>query len=186
MWVPEFHIQRAIQALDHGKIIAYPTESVFGLGCDPENTNAILQLLHIKQRPASKGLILIASNINQLEYWVDFDQIPNVDAMLASWPGHETWLVPVQSHVSSLLTGEHETLAVRVSNHPVVVALCDNFGGAITSTSANKSNQREAKNLFTSKKYFNDQVDYYLPGVVSGHLKPSRIRDARTGQTIRN
>ncbi len=185
MWVSEFHIQLAVQTLNKGKLIAYPTESVFGLGCDPDNSAAILQLLDIKDRPISKGLILIASHVNQLTPWVDFESIPHMDEMLASWPGHETWLVPVKPHVSPLLTGEHSSLAVRVSKHPVVTALCNHFGGPITSTSANRSNQREAKSLFKSRLYFDNQIDYYLSGIVSGYQNPSRIRDAQTGQTIR-
>jgi len=186
MWISNFHIQLAARALHNGKIIAYPTESVFGLGCDPANNSAVEQLLYIKERPASKGLILIASSIEQLSGWVNFDQVSNLETILSSWPGHETWVVPAQPDISPLLTGEHETLAVRVSAHPVVKHLCNVFGGAVTSTSANKTNQKEAASLFTSRKYFHDQVDYYLPGEVAGHIKPSRIRDARTGRTIRS
>ncbi len=186
MWVSDFHIQRAVKALFKGKIIAYPTESVFGLGCNPEDPSAIEQLLTIKQRSADKGLILIASDVEQLKPWVDFDKVPNLNAILDSWPGPETWIIPARSDVSSLITGKHDTLAVRVSAHPIVRKICEQFQGPITSTSANKSNQREAKTIISSRQYFNNEVDFYVPGVVSGNQKPSRIRNAQTLEIIRS
>ena len=185
MWVSDFHIQRAVQVLNKGQIIAYPTESVFGLGCNPENLSAIEQLLAIKQRSADKGLILIASDIDQLKPWVNFDKIPDLDTVLESWPGPETWIIPARSDVSPLITGKHDSLAVRVSAHPIVRKICDQFQGAITSTSANKSNQREAKSLYSSRQYFHNEVDFYVPGTVSGKQRPSRIRNAITQEIIR-
>ena len=180
-----FHVRLAVQALNRGEVIAYPTESVFGLGCDPDNTDAVEQLLRIKSRSAAKGLILIASDLEQLEPWVDFDQVPDMQPLLSCWPGPETWIVPAREHVSPLLSGSHDTLAVRITAHPIVRSLCHNFNGAITSTSANHNGQREAKNLFTARQFFNDKIGYYLPGIISGNKKPSRIRNAMTGQTIR-
>ncbi|RLA04562.1 MAG: tRNA threonylcarbamoyladenosine biosynthesis protein RimN, partial [Gammaproteobacteria bacterium] len=100
-------------------------------------------------------------------------------------PGHETWLIPARKNISPLLTGEHKTLAVRVSDHPLVKKLCQQFAGAITSTSANKNGLAESRNLFTARRYFNNQIDYYLPGMISGSNKPSRIRDGISGKIIR-
>ena len=180
-----FHIRLAARALHRGEVIAYPTESVFGLGCDPSNIDAIEQLLLIKSRTAAKGLILIASDINQLEPWVDFNQVPDMQLLINSWPGAETWIVPARKHISPLLTGNHKTLAVRVTAHPIASSLCHQFNGPITSTSANRNGQREARDLFTARQFFNDKIDYYLPGTISGNPKPSRIRNAMNGQTIR-
>ena len=186
MWLPTFHIQMASHALNRGGIIAYPTESVFGLGCDPSNQEALSQLIHLKSRSPSKGLILIASNIGQLEPWVNFDAIDNMEPLINSWPGPETWIVPKKVHVSSLLSGEFDSLAVRVSAHPIVSSLCDYFKGAIVSTSANLSGYSEATDLSTVRKTFSDNIDYYLPGELVGSDKPTRIRDALTGRIIRS
>jgi len=180
-----FHIEQATHCLNQGKVIAYPTESVYGLGCDPSNSAAIEHLLQLKSRSAAKGLILIASDISQLNDWVEFDQIPDQQSIIDSWPGHETWLIPAKKHVSTLLRGEHKNLAVRVSAHPVVQQLCQQFQGAIISTSANKQGQPEATTLLSAKHYFHQAVDYYVPGEVDNKLKPSRIRDGITGQIIR-
>lgn len=185
MWLMPFHIHLAVRVLRQGGLIAYPTESVFGIGCDPGNLVAVERLLHIKSRSATKGLILVASSIEQLEPWVNFHEVSEMQPLIDSWPGHETWLIPARSHVSSLLTGVHNTLAVRVSAHPLVRRLCQKFGGAITSSSANRSGQKEAKDLNTAKCSFGNDIDYYVPGQVSGALKPSRIKDALTGNVIR-
>ncbi len=180
-----FHIRLAARALHRGEVIAYPTESVYGLGCDPNNLDAIEQLLLIKSRSAAKGLILIASDISQLEPWVDFSQVPDMQLLVKSWPGAETWIVPARKHISPLLTGSHNTLAVRVTAHPIASSLCQQFKGPITSTSANRNGQREASDLFTARQFFNDKVNHYLPGIISGNNNPSRIRNALNGQTIR-
>lgn len=185
MWSPSFHLRMAVRSLNQGEVIAYPTESVYGLGCDPEDLDAVEQLIQIKSRSSAKGLILIASDISQLEDWVAFDKVADMQPLLESWPGHETWLVPARDDVSPLLTGYRDTLAVRVSAHPIVQQLCQLFGGAITSSSANKNGKKEARDLFTTRQYFHDEVDYYLPGEISGYPRPSRIRNALTGQTIR-
>ena len=185
MWPAKFHTHLAVRSLKQGNVIAYPTESVFGLGCDPSNLSAIKRLLQIKSRSADKGLILIASDLSQLEPWVDFKQVPDMQQILDSWPGHETWLIPAQKHVSTLLTGNHKTLATRISAHPTVRQLCNSFKGAITSTSANKNGLREARDIFSARQLFNDKIDYYLPGQISGSQRPSRIRNAITGELIR-
>lgn len=185
MWTAPFHIHLAVNTLKQGKLIVYPTESMFGIGCDPNNLSAVKRILEIKHRSPSMGLILIASDICHLEPWVDFTQVPDMQPLLSSWPGHETWLVPAQKHVSNLLTGRHDTLAVRVSAHPTVSQLCDTFKGAITSTSANKNGQTEAKSLFSARQIFNDDIDCYVPGEMTSIGGASRIRNALTGQVIR-
>ena len=185
MEIDPFHIHSAVQTLKQGKLIGYPTESMFGIGCDPKQSSAIERILEIKQRSPAMGLILIASDISQLEPWVDFKQVPDMQTLLSSWPGHETWLVPAKKHVSNLLTGSHDTLAVRVSAHPIVCQLCDNFKAAITSTSANKNGQPESGSVFSAQQIFNAEIDYYVPGEITGKGRASRIRHALTGQVIR-
>ena len=180
-----FQIHLATRALEQGEIIAYPTEAVYGLGCDPNNSKAIERLLALKSRPANKGLILVANDMEQLEPWVDFHQLNDLNALKESWPGHTTWLVPVKDQVSQLLCGEHQTLAVRVSAHPTVRQLCTHFRGAIVSTSANKNGMSAAKTLLKTRKIFKDDIACYVPGDVSGNKAPSRIINAVSGERLR-
>lgn len=175
----------AAQVLADGGVIAYPTEAVYGLGCDPKNTEAIRKLLALKQRHPRKGLILIASDFLQLEPFIQpiapaaFVQVKN------SWPGPYTWVFPAQEWVPYELRGDHNTLAVRVSAHPTVKKLCDRFGSAIVSTSANKSGRLPTRDQRTTAIMFNNQVDLIVPGKVGGQNNPTEIRDAITGETLR-
>lgn len=180
-------VEHAAEVIRTGGVIAYATEAVFGLGCDPRNSQAIEKLLRLKQRPAHKGLILIAANEQQLHPYLALSLID--DAMLqrvrATWPGPVTWLMPAAQSVSPLLRGEHDTLAVRVSAHPQVRALCEAFGDALVSTSANRSSQPPAKSVDEVVAQFGDGLDLILRGQTSGARKPSEIRNAVTGKIVR-
>ncbi|HEY0719815.1 MAG TPA: Sua5/YciO/YrdC/YwlC family protein, partial [Gammaproteobacteria bacterium] len=139
-----WQLREAVRVLHDGGLIAYPTEAVYGLGCDPLNADAVLRLLELKQRPWQKGLILIAAEQTQLEPYL----LPLDSAMLArvapTWPGPYTWLLPARDETPWWLRGEHDTLAVRVTAHPVAAALCRAFGGPIISTSANLAGKAPA------------------------------------------
>lgn len=175
----------AVTSLKTGGILAYPTEAVFGLGCDPRNEAALERLLQIKQRPAHKGLILIAAQLEQL---IDYIAPLNTEVLariLPTWPGPYTWLLPALPEVSVLLRGEHLSLAVRISAHPVCRALCQQLGHPIVSTSANPANQAPARDLATLQDYFADQVDLALDLPLGQQTNPSEIRDALSGQLIR-
>ena len=179
-----WHINQARRALDQGGVIAYPTEAVMGLGCNPWNEAAVAKVLRLKRRPADKGLIVIASSIRQLSALVEFSMIAQQQDIIGSWPGHVTWLVPAKAVTPSWLTGQHETLAVRVSAHPVVQMLCNKVG-ALVSTSANPSGCRPAGTQRRVRAYFGRDVDCYVPGKVGNDPRPSKIRDALTGRLIR-
>ena len=187
MTVLSSDVGKAAQVLREGGVIAYATEAVFGLGCDPQNAHAIERLLHLKQRAPHKGLILIAATEQQLHPYL---ALARIDATMwqrvrASWPGPVTWLLPAAEQVSGLLRGEHATLAVRVSAHPQVCVLCDAFGGALVSTSANLSNQSPARTVDEVRTQFDEQLDLILIGETSGATKPSEIRDAATANIVR-
>lgn len=180
-------IASVVSILRHGGIIAYPTEAVFGLGCDPQQDTAIEKLLALKQRPADKGLILIAAEERQLYPYLDHQQISEAmwQRVRASWPGHVTWLLPVTPTVSTLLRGVHSTLAVRVSAHPLVQAMCRAFGAPLVSTSANLAGQPPARTVQEVMQQFDDQLDAVLLGDTGGADQPSEIRDALTGRILR-
>ncbi len=184
-----WHLRQAVRALRHGGIVAYPTEAVYGLGCDPLNAAAVLRLLALKKRPMEKGLILIASDFQQL---IPFVRTPDADIMRcinATWPGPVTWLLPAKAETPAWLCGAHDTLAVRVTAHPQAAALCRTFGGALVSTSANPTGRPPARYPLRVRHYFghysNGTLDYILSGAVYSHTKPTEIRDALTGKIIR-
>lgn len=182
-------IEQAVNVLRQGGVIAYPTEAVYGLGCDPENLDAVKKILEIKQREKEKGLILIASNFEQLRNYLKPLDKKTEEKLLSGWSQSEralTWLVPVKQEVSDYLKGQFDTLAVRVSSHPVVRDLCDSFGGAIVSTSANISTQEAARTSQQVKEIFNSNVDFIVEGETDINAQPSEIRDALTDKVIRS
>lgn len=177
-------IENAVKLLQAGKIIGYPTEAVFGLGCDPFNQSAVQELLHVKHRPVEKGVILAASSIEQIEDLVRICNEPWEQKVRDSWPGPVTWVLPVKQSMPSWVTGGRDTLAVRVSIHPTVKALCEAFKGPIVSTSANPSGEEPARSYAEVKAYFGDRFDCIdaPPGELA---QPTQIWDAQTGERLR-
>jgi L-threonylcarbamoyladenylate synthase len=179
-------VQEAARVLRTGGLVAYPTEAVFGLGCDPRNEAALDRLLKLKGRAQEKGLILIAADAAQLEPWIE--ALPNDAAtrVRATWPGPVTWLIPARPGISARLRGAHTSLAVRVTAHPVAAALARAFGGALVSTSANPSGAPPARDLDALRARFGAAIEYYLAGPLGGRERPSEIRDALSGEILRN
>lgn len=178
------HLRVAARLLQAGAVIAYSTEGVWGLGCDPMNEAAVRRLLDLKQRSEAKGLIIIAGCMQQVEGWLTELSPAQRAACSATWPGPYTWVVPAAS-APQWLRGDHDSVAVRVTAHPGVQALCHAFGGALVSTSANVSGKPPAHDALALRQQFGRGLDYILPGRLGGDGKPSEIRDARTGIVLR-
>ena len=178
----------ALETFQQGGVLAYPTESVFGLGCDPDNNQAIEKLLSLKSRPADKGLILLAGNYSQPLPYIDDDQIPQDKrfAVLSRWPDGITQLVAKNINTSALLTGRFDKIAVRVTSQPDVVALCLATNKPIVSTSANLSGKSPAKTWQEIPNDLADQIDFIIKGKTLGFEKPSTIIDALSGEVIRS
>ncbi|MBP8111703.1 MAG: Sua5/YciO/YrdC/YwlC family protein [Agitococcus sp.] len=183
--LPPTQLNQAVITLKQGGILAYPTEAVWGLGCDPFNQHAVLKLLALKQRPMAKGLILIAASVAQIESYLQLLRPQERQQVLDSWPSPTTWVVPVSLDFPEWIRGEHLSVAIRVSAHPPVQALCSAFGGAIISTSANITGQPSALTAEQIVSIFGDGIDYILPTALGGQKNPSQIRDARTGAVLR-
>lgn len=174
--------------IEQGGVIAYPTEAVFGLGCDPDNDSAIAKLLAVKQRPWQKGLILVASSFEQLLPYIDITQLSESQLQFAQskWPGPFTFVMPIKPQVSQLLCGQFDSIAVRVSAHPVVRELCETLNKPLVSTSANLAGEPpvvDAQHIITD---FSDKIDALILGQLGEQRQPSTIIDARSGQTLRN
>jgi len=181
-----WHINRTALAVRRGGIVAYPTEAVYGLGCNPWDADAVFRILTLKRRNPGKGLIVVAAEIEQLSGLVDFSAKFDIAAVTAAWPGPVTWILPAQGGVPYWLTGRHgqRGIAVRVSNHPVVRALCLKTGPLI-STSANPAGALPARTSARVRCYFGKHLDYILPARVGSLSAPTEIRDAITGVRIR-
>jgi L-threonylcarbamoyladenylate synthase len=177
----------ASQIMHQGGVIAYPTEAVWGLGCDPFNALAVSTLLSLKKRSPDKGLILIGSHIDQFNFILKGLNNSQIETMLKTWPGPVSWIVPINEHIPYWISGDHPGVAIRVSNHPIVKALCDIYGGPIVSTSANTQSHRAAKTKWQVKRYFknNSALDFITQGVVGKRDKPSQIFDLLTQAVIR-
>jgi L-threonylcarbamoyladenylate synthase len=180
--------ENVVDAFNRGGIIAYPTEAVFGLGCDPDNEESLKRLLQLKARSADKGLILLAGSYAQLLPYIDDSKIPQDKrlTLLSRWPDGITQLVPKNNNISSLLSGSFDTIAVRITSQPDVVALCQQTNKPIVSTSANLSGQEPAKTWQSLDLVLSKQVDFILKGVTLGRTSPSKIIDALTGKVIRS
>jgi L-threonylcarbamoyladenylate synthase len=183
--VRNFHVQRAARVLHSGGVIAYPTEAVWGLGCDPHNENAVAQLLALKQRDWRKGVILIAADVTQLAPYLRGLPAETLAQLQHSWPGPHTWLVPNNGAAPAWVTGGRNTLAVRVTAHPIAAALCKQFGGAVVSTSANRAGKKPARSVFDVRCSFGDSIDAVVPGKLGGLQNPTQIRDVMTGEICR-
>lgn len=183
MSVQRAAIRRAVAVLHAGGIVAYPTEGVWGLGCDPDNPAALERLIRLKGRDPAKGLILIA---DALEALADYIEIPSRMALRRareSWPGPVTWVFPAGPAVLPLLSGGRETVAVRVSAHPVVRALCAAYGKPLVSTSANRSGRPPARSRTEVRLRFPGVT--LVPGALGGMDRPTPIREASTGHYLR-
>ncbi len=178
-------LNASLNCLKKGQILAYPTEAVFGLGCDPFNADAVGRLLMIKQRSVDKGLILVAATWQQIESLVEPIPPRALTQVLATWPGPFTWVFPVSPAVPHWIRGKHRTIALRVSSHPVIQELCQAFGGPIVSTSANRDGQPPLRDYRAVCMMFGKQIDFILPDKVGGQNNPTIIRDAISGETIR-
>jgi len=176
-----FSIHKAARIVNNGGVVAYPTEGVFGLGCLPDDRQAVERILTIKQRDPSQGLIIIAASARQLAPWIDTDcDFPSISA------NPVTWIVPAGPATPAWITGRHSGIAVRLSSHPVAVALCEASGSALVSTSANFSGRTPVVSAYALRRQFHALVDYIVPGQCGPASGPSEIRDLVSGKILRS
>ena len=174
-----------VEQVHAGGLVAYPTESVFGLGCDPLNFEAVFRLLALKGRVKNKGLILIASDFSQVSAYLK----PFSDAVFAKIGGLNqpptTWLLPAKESVPKWLTGGHKTIAIRFVQHDLAKELCELAGTALVSTSANKSGYAPLKTAHKTRLKFFGKGVYIINGRVGKAKSPSRIIDPLQNKQIR-
>jgi len=183
----ELTLDTAVATLRGGGVIAYPTEAVWGLGCDPSQQQAVHALLRLKQRPVDKGMILVAADLEQLHGWARLDALPSERQreVLSTWPGANTWILPAGPLAPAWITGDHSGLAVRISAHPLVAALCRAWGGPLVSTSANLAGQPPVQRREALDPRLLPLLDGILDGTTGGLAQPTPIRDALSGTILR-
>lgn len=182
--ISPFKIRQAIKHVEQGQVIAYPTEAIYGLGCNPLDEEAVLHLLSIKKRSIEKGLILIASSLDQLKPYLQLNA-EIIAKVQATWPGAVTWIIPAQPWVPQWLTGSHSSLAVRVSNHPVVKKLCEQNEGPLVSTSANTSTKPPATKAWQISDKLQSTDLFIVPGQVGNLTQATPIYDVLSQQQLR-
>ncbi|QNI01984.1 Sua5/YciO/YrdC/YwlC family protein [Halomonas sp. SH5A2] len=179
-------LDKAVRALRNGGVIACPTEAVWGLSCDPDNDEALAQLMRLKVRDPAKGVILVAASIGQFQPWLTQLPLALHAPLIASWPGPNTWLVPDNGRSHGLVRGAHSKVALRVTDHPLMQALCEAFGGPLVSTSANVAGDPPATHADDVRAIFGDQLAAIIDGELGGNQRPSKIRDLVSGSVIRS
>ena len=172
-----------IEIFQNGGIFSYPTEAVYGLGCDPDNEKAVQRLLSIKNRPIEKGLILVASDFSQVEKYL---QHLSQAQQEFTKPSDTTYIFPALASTPKWLTGDFDSLAIRISKHPLVRELCINLDSPLVSTSANLSGLEPAKSVEQVAKQLGGVIDAILEGNTGDSQKPSVIRDSISRQIIRS
>ncbi|VXA56887.1 putative ribosome maturation factor (dsRNA-binding protein) (RimN) [Acinetobacter proteolyticus] len=183
-------ISEAAHLLKQGQVLAYPTEAVWGLGCDPFNEQAFQEILELKHRPIEKGVILLAGHLDQVEHLLQDLNADLRQQVIASWSNRleteraTTWLLPADQSIPTWIKGQHPLVAVRVTTHPLCMALCQQFGGFIVSTSANPAGLAPAQHLDDAQAYFGNNLNY-LQGDLGLSREPSRILNALTGEVVR-
>lgn len=182
--IPAVSLRHAARALRQGAVVACPTEAVWGLSADPLNEQAVRALLALKQRPVEKGLILVAADIDQLALFIEVPSRTALRRARDTWPGPATWVFPASPFAPPWVTGAHDSVAVRVSAHPLVAALCRRFGGALVSTSANRAGAEPCRDVTTLRLRFGPALKV-VPGATGGLERPTPIREAATGHLLR-
>lgn len=184
-WSINPRVQFAAKQMKLGGVVAYPTEAVWGLGCNPLDDVAVMQLLELKARPVEKGVILIAASMDMFAPLLSQLDDLQRQRLKNSWPGPNTWLVPNNGLVPPWITGRFSSVALRVTDHPVAAGLSRAFGGPIVSTSCNPAGSPPARTIDQVRRYFGNQLDGITAGQVGNRSNPSEIRDLLTGEIVR-
>ncbi len=180
---------RVRAVLRSGGVIAYPTEGVYGLGCDPASASGVARVIALKARDAGKGLILIADHVQQLAHWIDLDAagLERLTREYAAAPRDRarTYIVPASEACPNGVTGGRDTVAVRVTHHPVAAALCRAADSALISTSANFSGRNPITRPALLRATFGDTADAVLARRTGSQGGVSQIIDFASGTVIR-
>jgi len=180
-----WHLRQAAKCIRNGGVVAYPTETVYGLGCDPFNPNAVTRLLTLKQREWTKGLILVAADLEHVRQLIKVDDFDHLREQVTRETQIVSWIIPAQPNLPLLIRGVHGSVAIRISRHPLIVELCGILQQPIVSTSANPSRQHPATNAMQIRRYFDQQLDYIIHSAHPCKASPSQLLRYPSRQRLR-
>ncbi|MBL6685966.1 MAG: Sua5/YciO/YrdC/YwlC family protein [Methylophilaceae bacterium] len=168
----------------NGNIILYPTESCFGIGCDPSNFFSIQKIKKIKKRNLKKNFLLIGSNMQEFKKYIIEIKNKDLKELYSKWPGPHTWVVDAKKNTSPWLSSSQKKIAIRIPSFSLCHKLTKGIGMALISTSANESGKRSIKNYRQACRFGNGRVKI-IKGVIGGMKKPSTIQDFTSKQILR-
>ena len=177
-------LNRLVQALSRGAVIGYPTDTIWGFGCDPLDPESVVRILQLKQRPADKGLILLSS---RLEYCAAFIELDQAQRDLIQLPTERptTWLVSASDACPPWIRGNHATVAIRITDHPLLGYLCGRLQSPLVSTSANQAGKSTVRSALQLRRQFGNQLDFIVTGFNTGDARPSEIKSLASGNLLR-
>lgn len=187
-----WRIRQIAYRIQQGALIAYPTDTIWGLGCHPLSQQTILRLQQLKKRPAGKGIILLSSNIDFCRRYIDENIFSKYhDRLSIAQPSPVTWVVKAGQKCPNWLTGKNTTIAIRITDKPLINLLCNSLKSPLTSTSANFSGRPACRNSMLVHKYFHHRADYILQDIephsaTTAQPRASQIRDIQTNKIFRS
>jgi L-threonylcarbamoyladenylate synthase len=181
---PILSVAAAAEAVLQGNVIAYPTETVYGLGCRADQASGINQIIQAKNRDATQSFIVLVNSVTHAAEWIAPQDHPLLPQAAATWPGPTTWIFTAAEHVNPALTLQG-SIALRISPHPLAHALCQRTQCALVSTSANLKGDPPLTNPSDIWHTFPHLITGIMEGE-TGNGRPSRIIDARSGKILRD
>jgi L-threonylcarbamoyladenylate synthase len=167
-------LDRAAEIISSGGIVAYPTDTSYGLGCDPRDRNALERLLAIKRKDRRVGVPLLFADVLQCESYHEFDDLEKIIAKIF-WPGALTLIVQPRPEVPRHITAGRGSVAIRVPDHIVPRGIARRIDGPIVGTSANRSGGPSPFDLSVAMEQLGDEVDLYIDGGASSSRNNSTV-----------
>jgi L-threonylcarbamoyladenylate synthase len=178
-------LNRFAHAVSQGAVFGYPTDTIWGFGCHPLIASSVARILQIKNRSPDKGLILLSSRLEYCSTYLGLDG-EALDPIQQAADHPTTWLVPASESCPVWIRGNYPTVAIRITNHPLLEFLCDRLQAPIVSTSANRSGKATVRNSVQMRKQFGDELDFIICGFATGSNRPSEIKSLLGRTTIRS
>lgn len=178
-------LNRFIHAVSRGAVFGYPTDTIWGFGCHPLIANSVSRILQIKNRSPDKGLILLSSRLEYCAAYLSADMEQLKPIRLPS-TRPTSWLVPASSFCPPWIRGNFPTVAIRITDHPLLQILCDRLEAPIVSTSANRAGKATVRNSLQLRKQFGDELDFIVTGFAPGSGRPSEIKSLSSGIIVRS
>lgn len=178
-------LNRFTRAVSRGAVFGYPTDTIWGFGCHPLIANSVNRILQIKNRGPEKGLILLSSRIEYCAAYLDADA-QQLESIRLPCERPTSWLVPASAFCPPWISGNFPTVAIRITDHPLLQILCDRLQAPIVSTSANRAGRPPVRNSLQMRKQFCDELDFIVSGFAAGSGRPSEIKSFSSGATLRS